>query len=254
MSKIKIIIIVCIQLLTINSFAFAQKKTTGSVIDKPEVLSPRQVISGDTISKISNNNYNITLPGSATFFYTPEQDSAYSNAMKLYVPVNTRIRSDLKRFAFTINLQKEIDQGTPLQVALRNMASIPQEAYQPSGAEIYQREYNIMMSQYIPLVRTYNPGSGVISFGAIGKLLGIVEDVSPEIKYHLDYFANVEIVVYSMQAKVIVTLFKGSQQPGNYTLTWNSRNDAGMIMPRGDYVAEVRIGKEKFIRKRIVIQ
>ncbi|MBR3090812.1 MAG: hypothetical protein IKH10_02320, partial [Bacteroidetes bacterium] len=84
-------------------------------------------------------------------------------------------------------------------------------------------------------------------------LLGIIEDTSPEIKYSLGMIADVEIVIYSVQAKVIATIFKGTQRPGSYKITWNQRDDKGKKMPYGDYIAEVRIGTDRFVRKRIVI-
>jgi flagellar hook assembly protein FlgD len=102
-------------------------------------------------------------------------------------------------------------------------------------------------------MNTYNPYGLKIPLGAIGKLLGLVQDVSPKMAFELDYNAEVEIVIYSVQASVVATIFKGSKKPGYHTYTWNGRNDQGKKMPPGDYIGEIRIGNRKYIRKRIVI-
>ena len=64
---------------------------------------------------------------------------------------------------------------------------------------------------------------------------------------------NVEVVVYSPQARVIAVLLKMHQPTGKYQITWNGRDEKGRRMPTGDYVAEVRLGDERFVRKRIQI-
>jgi flagellar hook assembly protein FlgD len=56
-----------------------------------------------------------------------------------------------------------------------------------------------------------------------------------------------------MNAVIIATMFDGIQSPGDFTYTWNGRDDSGRLLPVGDYVGEVRIGKEKLIRKRIYL-
>ncbi len=131
---------------------------------------------------------------------------------------------------------------------------MPEEAYIPGEVEKTLREINIMNSMYVPMVRTYSPYGAKIDFETIGKFLGIVEDVSPTIKYSLAITADVEIVIYSIQAIAVATLFKGVQSPGNYTISWNGRDENGRMMPPGDYIAEVRIGQEKYVRKRIVLK
>jgi flagellar hook assembly protein FlgD len=88
---------------------------------------------------------------------------------------------------------------------------------------------------------------------AIGRFLGLTEDLSPTISYSLFETSHVEIVIYSVQANVIATIFSGRQVPGNYSYTWNGRNDRGMKMGSGDYVGEVRIGEKRYVRKRIYI-
>jgi flagellar basal-body rod modification protein FlgD len=106
----------------------------------------------------------------------------------------------------------------------------------------------------LPTALPVTPGSGLqIPLSAIGAFLGLTEDVSPVISYSLESSAEVEVVVYSVQALVIRTLLTAKQYPGSYSITWDGKNDKGIIMPKGDYVAEVRIGKDRIVRKRIVV-
>jgi len=82
-----------------------------------------------------------------------------------------------------------------------------------------------------------------VALGDIAQFFGLAEDVSPVIKYNLDFATEVQIVIYSVNASVVATLFDGHQPAGNYSITWNGRDDKGRKLPSGDYVAEVRIGK-----------
>ena len=222
------------------------------VFQKPERLTPYQIFTGDTIRHNDSGNQRVLLPGSDYYLFTPAQDSNYYRELKLNIPLTTRMRYNLKELASRMQVSKNVSRGTPLEIALKNLEMTP-EMLKPSGAEIVQSQYNIIQSLSIPYIRTYNPYGGLVSFGQIAQFLGLAEDVSPEIKYTLDYTTDVEIVIYSMQAMVIAKLFHSEQSPGSYTFTWNGRDDMGKMLPHGDYVAEVRIGKERYVRKRILV-
>ncbi len=194
------------------------------------------------------------LPGSSRKVYLPEQDSAFKKALDMQIPFSIRARLDLELSEPLWRYLLSEGSKNPWVSALRSLEQMPEEAFLPSEVEKTLREINIMNSMYVPFVRTYSPYGAKIDFETIGKFLGIVEDVSPTIKYSLAITADVEIVVYSIQAIAVATLFKGVQSPGNYTITWNGRDDNGRLMPSGDYIAEVRIGQERYVRKRIVMK
>ncbi len=185
--------------------------------------------------------------------YSSQQDSAYMEALKIKLPAIERLNNDIKLSEELWKVDRELASGKPWQIAMQNINNIPREYFIPTGNQVVQHEINRQMSQYIPGITTLSPYGAKISFADIGSLLGLAEDVSPVIKYRLDYYVEVEVVIYSVRAAVISTLFKGRQPPGPYKITWNGRDDKGRKMPRGDYIGEVRIGKERFIRKRIVI-
>jgi tetrahydromethanopterin S-methyltransferase subunit G len=185
--------------------------------------------------------------------FTPAQDSAYLEALKLKLPLDVRLRNFLFLSQNNWHLFLEEQRATPLSKIAENINSIPKELLAPTGNEQVQRLEDIERSLSFPGGTGWQRYGLKIPMSLIGGLLGLTEDVSPEINYSIDYVADVEVVVYSVQAVVISTIFKGKQNPGKYTFTWNGRNDSGKKMMYGDYIAEVRIGNTKYIRKRIVI-
>lgn len=194
----------------------------------------------------------IILPGELFFQTTPQQDSAYFRALRTKIPASTRFSLDLKRFESDIRIMEELNKGTPLDIARKNL-DLPSEYFIPSPHEFAMYELHQKLSAYVPYIRTSQPFGFKADLADIGKLFGLVEDVSPVLSYDVDTFTDVEVVVYSIQARVVATIFSGRQSPGKYTFTWNVRDDAGRLMPSGDYIGEIRIGRSKFIRKRIYI-
>lgn len=184
--------------------------------------------------------------------YSPEQDSMYFQAMRSRIPTSTRFALELlaasKENAFLESLG-----DTEWSVAMKNLAMIPKSAYAPLAVDVTNYEMDIQRAFYIPGIRNFRPGTMEIKLSTIGRLLGLTEDVTPTINYTVPATSDVEIVVYSMQAMVLQTMFKGKQRPGSYTLTWNLRDSNGKLMPRGDYVIEARIGNKRIRQKRVVI-
>lgn len=230
-------------------FAYANSQSDSSantIMIKDKVKHPLDIMKDNTKDTTSNQS---KLQSSEDNF-TPEQDSAFARAINRNISFSALVNSGLNYSNDLWLLQKELSQGTPLQIALDNIRNIPKEFFIPSGVEMVHREIAIQNSQYIPYVRTM-PQFGKFNINEILNFFGLVEDVSPEISYSIDFVAQVEVVVYSVSSSVVATLFSGKQSPGRYTLTWNGRDSKGMPMPAGDYIGEVRIGNERYIRKRI---
>lgn len=186
--------------------------------------------------------------------FTPEQDSAYMEALRLRLPVDVQMRNFITQS--DKNWQNFIRQqrNTPYGKVLDNLKDIPKEFFIPSGNEQLAYQENIERSLAVPYMNTLPRYGLKIPMSLIGSLLGLSEDVGPNIKYTIDYSDEIEVVIYSIQAKVINTLFKGRQNPGTYNLYWGGRDDNGKLMPQGDYIAEVRIGNNRYVRKRIQIK
>ncbi len=212
------------------------------------------IISG--ISYLRSEVYyptNTKLPIGDTTLYRQLQDSVY----KIYSKLGVTARS---LFQYNLSLSDELwqkltnkSEDLPYQLAMRSLSVVPSTAFKPSGEEIVQRQEAIAAGLRLPTGLSYPQGGMRVPLDLIGQFLGIVEDVSPEIRYTIDAPNEIEIVIYSMQAKVIATLFKGRQVPGSYEISWSFRDENGRRMTSGDYIAEVRIGNTRYVRKRIVI-
>lgn len=205
-------------------------------------------ITATTMEKIED--YTGTPRNSA---FSPGQDSNYFRLKSLGIPPATLAQLHAKLFAAQWRAMLERQLKPTWDIVAENL-DIPSEYYLPSGREQVQREFAIMQSQSRPQGLPQTPNTGLqIPFGVIGDFFGLTEDFSPVLKYSIDYTTPVEIVIFSSNAKLVAIVFKGVQQPGTYKFTWNGRDERGRRMTQGDYVAEIRIGQEKIIRKRIML-
>ncbi len=235
--------------------AIAQNKTNKkqSIIINTDKRTDLQKLKGEPIPQKKEDD-KVYLPGGReNIQYSPLQDSMYFNAMRNKMPSSTRFALELlassKENAFVESMS-----NTEWSVAMKNLAMIPESAYKPLAVDVANYEAGIMRSFYVPGVPLSNKmGTMQIPLSTVGRLLGLSEDVTPVINYSVTSPSDVEILVYSMQAIVLQTMFKGYQSPGSYTLTWNQRDANGKLMPRGDYVIEARIGNKILRQKRVVI-
>lgn len=232
-------------------FAQDDSSSVNTILKKPRIFTPLQAITGDTVTRDTTGKPEQIIPGSRNQF-SAEQDSAYYRMMRLGIAPGTLAQLHARIISLGIAMRKEQEQENPFAIALRNL-DLPAEYYQPRSQDIVQREEMIARSQAIPTGRPNLPGGLRIGLNDIGVFLGISEDVSPVINYVVDYTMNVKVVIYSTAAREVAMMFQGQQNPGKYQLTWNGRDDKGRPMPSGDYVAEVRLGNDRFVRKRITI-
>lgn len=230
--------------------------TARSILIRPRQFTPAQILTGDTLSADTSSKVElITAPGSNDYAFSPEQDTAFARAVRLGIPPGTLTQIHAQMYARGWADEQNKGERPAWETAMKNL-EIPADYYLPSARERTLYAYGIAQSQYIPNVSPYkNPNPGIqIPLSSIAAFFGLEEDVSPVMQYNVDYTAEVQIVVYSPQAKVIATVFDGRQFAGKYRITWNGRDDSGRRMPPGDYVSEVRIGKDRYIRKHIVLK
>jgi hypothetical protein len=233
-------------------------------VEQQAPIVMHHVISTDTTRRTttadSNDVIGTTTPGE--YPYTPEQDRAFYDALQISIPPSVRFVYDLQRFSPAwLALKAQLQKLSPAEAALANINSIPPSLFTPDPREQTAYDYNLAQAFTIPGI--YEPfrrggvgkGGLQIPLSLIGSLLGLVEDVSPSISWVVEQPATeVEIVIYSIQAMVVARLFRGIMEQGNHTLTWNLLNDRGLRVPRGDYIAEVRVGNGAITRKRIRVE
>lgn len=194
------------------------------------------------------------LPGEVTTSYTAAQDSAYRLALKAPLSGNVRFAHDARTLAYTIETKSRIAPQESAWEAITRTMNVPSSIYAPTAQEVVQHRINIANAQYVPGILLYPMGTGnmQVNLGDIAKMFGLQEDVSPRIRYTVDETTEIQIVIYSPQARIITTLFSGIQAPGQYEVNWNGQDDQGHPVFPGDFVAEVRIGTDRITRKRIV--
>ncbi|MFN3306056.1 MAG: FlgD immunoglobulin-like domain containing protein [Candidatus Kapaibacteriota bacterium] len=192
----------------------------------------------------------LILPGPAARRFSPEQDSAYLRAKMLSIPASARLYLDMKLLEQEILRQKKLHGLSEQEIAKKNL-QIPQEVLMPLPQEISLYQYGLMQSQSIPFVPIMKPFGAKIPLSSIGSFLGFVEDVSPWLEYDLDVETDVTVAIYNERALMVATIVDKIQPPGHYRYYWNGRDNNGKQLPRGDYIGEIRIGKTKYIRKRI---
>lgn len=235
----------CLLLFGLAVDAHAQHNGGTDSTDAPSVVTDTLSTSVDT----TDQGTTAVLP------YSREQEEKYRSALRLHLPPSARFRAEARMMADEWMVYTELRRTSPM-AALRSNMDIPDELYIPTDREQYLHDYSIAMSRYVPNLgppRAAGSTGLTMPLRSIAQFFGLVEDVSPTVNYSVEYPAVVEAVVYSTQAKVVAVMFKGVQQPGRYSLTWNGRDDLGKPLPGGDYIAEIRIGQESIVRKRIQI-
>ena len=65
--------------------------------------------------------------------------------------------------------------------------------------------------------------------------------------------SDVEIIAYDISGRLVRTLEKGAQPPGESTVVWDLRNDQGLPVSTGVYLVRARIG-DQVINRRVIVQ
>lgn len=217
---------------------------------QPRVLTPAEYLMGDTSATAAG----LLLPGTIASPTSAQQDSLYARALATVISARARFLFDLRTLGQSMAAQVDLRPRLSEWERIRANMTIPPEYLVPSAQERTQYELNIARSMYVPGVLLFPMGTGnlQVTFGDIAKVFGLEEDVSPRIRYVVDETIEVTIVVYSSSAVQVTTLFNGIQPPGAYEIVWNGRDDGNGTVSTGDYIAEVRLGSLKLMRKRIV--
>jgi hypothetical protein len=237
---------------------------TKPMLQKTEPFTPQEILTADTArARVVTQDSSVlgtTPPGEYPF--SPEQDRAFYEALRAQVSASVRFQFATRQFSAGWIAMQEARQFSPREAMIANMAIDPR-AFQPTSQE--QTAYNYGVAQSFTIPGVFDPfarygglpgvgGRGFsIPLSLIGSLLGIGEDVTATIRYTVEQPAEVEIIIYSIQAIAIARLIKTMQGAGGYAITWNGKNESGLPVPTGDYIAEVRIGTSAYVRKRIRI-
>lgn len=239
--------VLALLLLAASASLYAQNSP--SVVVQPRVMSPGEFILADT----NDIEGRTGIPGQVRLPSSQEQDSAYREAMKLQLSASTRFAIALREASAMLRLLSATKRPATIWDQISETMNIPASVLAPRPQEIAQYQLTIANAMYVPgvLLRPMGTGNMQVNLSDIAKVFGLGEDVSPDIRYVVDEQVYVEIVVYSSQAMIVSTIFSGIQAPGVYTVTWNGTTQDGRAAAGGEYIAEVRLGTQRLMRKRI---
>ncbi len=223
----------------------------GSLLRNQGERSTGDVVT-DADKSIDSTFKYLTLPGPDVLrAIRSAQERAFKRAQQLKIDPHSRFRIGTQIAANNWRLPLGTERDSMLAIF-----NLPPGTYDPGGQQIVQHQLALLSAEELPnniggprATRTLTGFQ--LPLSTLGKALGFTKDVSPTLRYFVRYRTEVEIVIYSPQAKVIARLMKQNQDIGGYQRTWNGRNDRGQRMPAGDYIGEVRIGRETIIRKHI---
>jgi hypothetical protein len=173
---------------------------------------------------------------------TPRPDTPYGTA---------RLREELRLDSLELVWLLDSLADTPQARMRRNLAMGPDD-WRPTRADRAAREAELRRAMDMDFVfpNSYIQLFG-ISTGAVFRALGLVEDVTPKIKYTLERTEAVTVKIYNLEAELVATLVNGPQRPGVYDFEWDFLDAEGARVPYGNYVAEVIVGGRLVMRKRI---
>lgn len=228
----------------------AHSQTREPVVMQPRVLSPQEYLLNDS-SKVGGRT---SLPGEVTEGYTPEQDTVFAHELAARVSAHARFLYHTHELSEALSTMQALQRPPSIWENINRTMSIPAALLAPSPQEITQHQVNIARAMYVPGVLMFPMGTGnlQVSFGDIARVFGLEEDVTPRIRYVIDQTTEVTVVIYAASAVAVNVIFNGIQSPGAYELIWDGLMENNKPAPKGDYVAEVQLGDQRVMRKRIV--
>lgn len=97
-----------------------------------------------------------------------------------------------------------------------------------------------------------DPSAKVVESGyKILEMLGLRENVSPQIEYILRQESLVDVWILSLESLTIKHLLSAKQPEGTHSITWNGTNDNNVRMPCGYYIGQVFANKQRILQRGI---
>jgi hypothetical protein len=88
----------------------------------------------------------------------------------------------------------------------------------------------------------------------VNNVIDPTKDETVKVSYQLAAAGTVSIVVYTLDGDVVRVLFSGTRAPGDYSVAWDGRNGAGLVVARGVYFIRVVGPGIDEIRKVMVVK
>lgn len=165
-----------------------------------------------------------------------------------------RLVDVVKRDSVLISGWLDSLRNTP-EARMKRALTLAPSDWMPTAADRARHADELWRAQGFDKIFQNIPRVNLVSvpMGAIWRALGIIEDVTPRIKYTLLRTDSVSVRVYNLQAELVAVVVDGSQRPGVYDFNWNMLGSDGKRVSYGDYIAEVVVGQRLLLRKRIEV-
>jgi flagellar hook assembly protein FlgD len=72
--------------------------------------------------------------------------------------------------------------------------------------------------------------------------------------FHLPATGRVEIIIFDISGRKVVTLLDAAQNAGQHTLTWNGKDANGHAVASGIYLAVVKFQTQMISRKILLVR
>jgi hypothetical protein len=215
----------------------------------PIYAQPHEPARRDSI-ELGRDTLKMTLPGQ---FQLPDSVRDLELFMMRLSPL-TRLLVRIRRDSLLLHLYIDSLDNTPQAIMRRNL-TFNSKDWMPTAADRARREEDIARSQDWGNVYKNIPRAGIsIPLRSIGQALGLVEDVSPRVRYTLMRTEAVAVRVYDLEANLVATLVDGVQPPGEYSFDWDFNDSSGHRVHYGDYIVEVVAeGTRLLLRKRVEV-
>lgn len=150
--------------------------------------------------------------------YTPQQDSNFFRDSRLSFGFMYWLRKglDASQSQWADILQR--NENLPGNALKTSFSLMPANIFEPTTGAVVQHMIDRHNALSVPTVRSYWDGGMQFNMRDIGVWLGAIEDVSPKITYTLTLVSDVEIVIYSVSAVQVATIFAGTQKAGKYVI------------------------------------
>jgi len=74
------------------------------------------------------------------------------------------------------------------------------------------------------------------------------------IYFEIPQMHDVKLEIYNILGQKVRSLINGAYNPGRHTVTWNGRNDSGMIVPSGVYIYRLHAGSFMVSKKMLMLK
>ena len=74
------------------------------------------------------------------------------------------------------------------------------------------------------------------------------------IEYQLKETGNLTLEIYNLLGQQVKVLMRGNQPSGTYSITWDGRNDSGILVPSGMYFYRLKAGNFVQTRKMLFVK